>query len=329
VNNRRLKIGFVMDPLPRISIDKDTTFVFMLEAQARGHEIFHLDPNDLALHHGRPEGLLHPAEVQRRQGDHFKLGPARRESLEVLDVLFLRKDPPFDMAFFFDTHVASMVEQRRTLIVNDPRGLREANEKLYALHFPTLVPESLVASDMRRLKEFLAEMGGEMIVKPLDGCGGAGVFHVHQKDRNLNSILEFATAEGRRRIMAQRYLPEVRTGDKRIILIDGEPQGAVLRVPSEEEHRSNLHVGGRASASPLSARDLEICQTVAPRLRADGLIFVGLDVIGDHLTEVNVTSPTGVQEINALNGTRIEATMIDWVERHAPEAPADRPKGSR
>ena len=320
MKNRRLRIGFVMDPLPRIAIDKDTTFVFMLEAQSREHEIFYIDPNDLALHNGRSEAQLHPVEVRGQQGDHFTLAPPRRESLEALDVLFLRRDPPFDMSFFFDTHVASMVDRRKTLVVNDPRGLREANEKLYALHFPTLVPASLVASDIRRLKEFLAEMGGEMIVKPLDGCGGAGVFHVHQRDRNLNSILEFATADGRRRIMAQRYLPEVRTGDKRIILIDGEPQGAVLRVPSEEEHRSNLHVGGTASASPLSPRDVEICRAVAPRLRTDGLIFVGLDVIGDYLTEVNVTSPTGVQEINALNGTRIEATMIDWVEQHAPEA---------
>jgi glutathione synthase len=325
MGTRRLRIAFVMDPLPRIEIDKDTTFAFMLEAQGRGHEIFYVDPGDLALHCGKAEARLHPVEVRPRAGDHFTLAPARRETLERLDVLFLRKDPPFDMPFFFDTHVASMVDHRTTLVVNDPRGLREANEKLYALHFPSLVPESLVASDMRRLKEFLAEMGDEMIVKPLDGCGGAGVFHVHRRDRNLNSILEFATDGGRRRIMAQRYLPEVRTGDKRIIVIDGEPQGAVLRVPSEEEHRSNLHVGGRASATVLTPRDLEICRAVAPRLRADGLVFVGLDVIGDFLTEVNVTSPTGVQEINALSGTRIEATMIDWLERHAPEpAPGGR-----
>jgi glutathione synthase len=318
MDDRRLRIGFLMDPLPRIAIDKDTTFVFMLEAQSRGHEIYHLDANDLALVRSRPEAVIRRTAVRRTVDDHFTLGPPERGPIERLDVLFLRKDPPFDMAFFFDTHIASLVDRRRTLVVNDPRGLREANEKLYALHFPSLIPESLVASDMRRLKEFLAELGGEMIVKPLDGCGGAGVFHVHARDRNLNSILEFATDGGRRRIMAQRYLPEVRTGDKRIILVDGEPQGAILRVPSEEEHRSNLHVGGRAAAAALTPRDLEICRTLAPRLRADGLVFVGIDVIGDWLTEVNVTSPTGVQEINALSGTRIEATMIDWVERNAP-----------
>jgi glutathione synthase len=314
---RRLRIGFLMDPLSYISIDKDTTFVFMLEAQQREHEVFFIEPRDLALRGATPLAVIHPVSVRRKQGDHFTLGEKQRERVDWLDVLFLRKDPPFDINFFFDTHVASLVDARRTLVINHPRGLREANEKLYALHFPGVIPESLVASDMRHLKEFLAEMGGEMIVKPLDGCGGAGVFHVHRGDRNLNSILEFATNDGRRRVMAQRYLPEVRVGDKRIILIDGEPQGAVLRVPSDEETRSNLHVGGAAAHSELSPRDLEICAAVGPRLRQDGLVFVGLDVIGDYLTEVNVTSPTGVQEINALSGTRIEAKMIDWVERNA------------
>ncbi len=317
MSGRRLRIGFVMDPLPRIAIDKDTTFVFMLEAQARGHEIHYLDPRQLAILRGTPEALLQPVEVRRKEGDHFSLGEARRARIDELDVVFLRKDPPFDMAFFFDTHVASLIDRRRTLVINDPRGLREANEKLYALHFQDFIPESLVASDPRRLKDFLAEMGGEMIVKPLDGCGGAGIFHVHQRDRNLNSILEFATAEGTRRIMAQRYLPEVRGGDKRIVLIDGEPQGAVLRVPNDEEHRSNLHVGGTARRAELTPRDLEICRAVTPRLRADGLVFVGLDVIGDWLTEINVTSPTGVQEINLLSGTKIESRMIDWVEQRA------------
>lgn len=318
MSKRRLRIGFVMDPLPRIAIDKDTTFVFMLEAQSRGHAIHFLDANDLDLLGGVPEGVAYPVEVRRSIGDHFTLGPPKRERLDALDVLFLRKDPPFDIGFFFDTHLVSLVDRARTLVVNDPRGLREANEKLYALHFPDLIPESLVASDIRRLKEFLDQLGGEMIIKPLDGCGGAGVFHLRQGDRNLNSILEFATAESRRRVMAQRYIPEVRTGDKRIILVDGEPQGAVLREPSESEHRSNLHVGGQARATELTPRDLEICRAVAPRLKKDGLVFVGLDVIGNYLTEVNVTSPTGVQEINALSGTHIEGVMIDWIERHAP-----------
>jgi len=314
---RRLRLGFVMDPLPAINIDKDTTFVFLLEAQSRGHEIFYIAPRDLALLRATPQARFRPVTVRRTAGDHFTPGEPRREDLTFFDAIFLRKDPPFDLDFFFDTHIASMIDQKRTLVINDPRGLREANEKLYALHFPDVVPESLVTSDVRRLKEFLVDLGGEMIIKPLDACGGAGVFHVQRGDRNLNSILEFATAESRRRVMAQRYLPEVRQGDKRIILIDGEARGAILRVPSEEEHRSNLHVGGSAVACELTPRDREICARVGPKLREDGLVFVGLDVIGDYLTEVNVTSPTGVQEITALYGTRLEVEMIDWVERAA------------
>lgn len=316
--HRRLRIGFLMDPLPRIDIDKDTTFVFMLEAQERKHEIFFLEARDLVLRGTTPEARIFPVAVRRRRGDHFELGTARVEPLEALDVVLLRKDPPFDMDFFFDTHVASLVDEAKTLVINSPRGLREANEKLYALHFPDVIPESLVASDMVVLKEFLKELGGEMIIKPLDGCGGAGVFHLHSGDRNLNSILEFATDQGRRRVMAQRYLPEVRIGDKRIILVDGEPRGAVLRVPDDLESRSNFHVGGAAARSPLTERDREICAAIAPRLRADGLVFVGLDVIGGYLTEINVTSPTGVQEIDALENVRIEADVLDWVEAHAP-----------
>jgi len=313
---RRLKIGFVMDPLPRIDIDKDTTFVFLLEAQSRGHECLYVDPAGLAIRRAVPEARVRPVTVRRQRGDHFTPGPERRAALGELDVVLLRKDPPFDMTFFFDTHVASMIDQKKTLVLNDPRGLRDANEKLYALRFTDVIPESLVTADMTLLREFLHDLGGEMIVKPLDGCGGAGIFHVIEKDRNLNSILEFSTDQGRRMVMAQRYLPEVRTGDKRIIVIDGEPKGAVLRVPKEQETRSNFHVGGTAAKAPLTKRDREICERLAPSLRADGLIFVGLDVIGEWLTEVNVTSPTGVWEINALDGTKIEADMLDWIEAH-------------
>ena len=255
--------------------------------------------------------------VRRKAGDHFTLGEPRRENLDWFDAVFLRKDPPFDLDFFFDTHIASMIDQRRTLVINDPRGLREANEKLYALNFPAVIPDSLVTSSSARLKEFLGELGGEMIVKPLDGCGGSGVFHLHRGDRNINAILESITVNDRRPVMAQRYIPEVRTGDKRIILIDGKARGAILRVPSAEETRSNLHVGGSAVACEMTPRDHEICDLIGPRLRADGLVFVGIDVIGDYLTEINVTSPTGLQEITQLYGTRLEIEMIDWVERAA------------
>jgi glutathione synthase len=314
---RRLRIAFVMDPLPAIDIDKDTTFVFLLEAQSRGHEIFYVAPRDLALLRSTPQATFRPVSVRRKSGDHFTLGEPRREDLTWFDAVFLRKDPPFDLDFFFDTHIASMIDQRRTLVINDPRGLREANEKLYALNFPEVIPDSLVSSSAGRLKEFLEELGGEMIVKPLDGCGGAGVFHLHRGDRNVNAILESITNNGHRPVMAQRYIPEVRTGDKRIILIDGQVRGAILRVPSDEETRSNLHVGGAAVATELSARDREICERIGPRLREDGLVFVGIDVIGDYLTEINVTSPTGLQEITRLYGTRLEIEMIDWVERAA------------
>jgi glutathione synthase len=200
-------------------------------------------------------------------------------------------------------------------LLNHPKGLREANEKLYALRFPEQVPQTLVAGDMATLKAFMAELGGEMIVKPLDGCGGSGVFYLNSEDRNTNSILEAATDNGRRLVMAQRYLPEIRQGDKRIIVLDGEPLGAVLRVPLESETRGNIHVGGQVVKTDVTARDREICAALAPSLRSDGLYFVGLDVIGNYLTEVNVTSPTGVQEINRLNGVRLESQVVDFVEQ--------------
>src|SRR5439155_181963 len=205
-----------------------------------------------------------------------------------------------------------------TFVLNDPHGLREANEKLYALRFPDLVPESLVSAEPARLKAFMESLGGEMIVKPLDGCGGAGVFHLHRADRNLNAILELSTRDATRLVMAQRYLPAVREeGDKRLIVLAGEPLGAVRRIPRDDEHRGNIHVGGRVERAPVDARDREICRRMADRLMADGLYFVGLDVIGGLLTEVNVTSPTGVQEIDRLDGVCLEAHVLDFVEARA------------
>ena len=313
---RSLKIAYLMDPLAGIDIDKDTTFAFLLESESRGHRNFVMGPADLAIRRGIPEARVQEVQVQRVAGDHYSLAAPTRETLESFDVVMLRKDPPFDMSFFFDTHVASLIDAKKTLVLNRPSGLRDANEKLYALRFPEITPESLVTGDADLLKEFLHELGGEMIIKPLDGCGGAGIFHLQEQDRNLNAILETATDEGRTRVMAQRYLPEVREGDKRIIVIDGEPLGAVLRVPNDGDHRSNFHVGGSAVRSDLTDRDREICARMADDLRRDGLIFVGLDVIGGYLTEVNVTSPTGIQEIDQLCGTNLAANMIDWIEEH-------------
>jgi glutathione synthase len=211
----------------------------------------------------------------------------------------------------------SLVDERKCFVMNNPKGLREANEKLYALRFPEQVPQTLVTSDMTLLKAFMEELGGEMIIKPLDGCGGSGVFYLNVQDRNTNAILEMATDNGRKLIMGQRYLPEIRQGDKRIIVLDGQPLGAVLRVPLEYETRGNIHVGGQCVHAELTSRDLEICAALAPLLKNDGLYFVGLDVIGSFLTEVNVTSPTGIQEINMLDNVRLESQVIDFVEQKA------------
>jgi glutathione synthase len=313
-NMRKLKIGVVMDPVDKIDIDKDTTFVLMLEAQQRGHEIYFMEIDDLFLRGGTPHGRYRRLELARAK-PHYRLGELKTGALEDFDSVWMRKDPPFDMKFFFTTHLLSLIDERRCFLLNNPKGLREANEKLYALRFPEQIPQTLVASDMESLKAFMVELGGEMIVKPLDGCGGRGVFYLSDQDRNTNSILEAATDNGRRLIMAQRYLPEIRQGDKRIIVLNGEPLGAVLRVPLESETRGNIHVGGQCVKTDITERDREICGALAPLLRADGLYFTGLDVIGSFLTEVNVTSPTGIQEVNALNGVRLESQVIDFVEQ--------------
>lgn len=308
-----LRILYVMDPMDRVLVDKDTTFAFQLEGQSRGHQQFHCLPPALFVDRTVPHAAVRAVTVHRA-AVHYGLGEEQTVPLSSFDVIFMRKDPPFDMAFFFATHVLSLVDQTATLMMNDPRGLREANEKLYALHFPDLIPESLVTSDHTRLKAFMEQMDGEMIVKPLDGCGGAGVFHVHRQDRNLNAILEASTQYGTRLVMGQRYLPAARQGDKRLIVLDGEPLGGVLRVPREDEHRGNIHVGGNVVQVAVDARDREICARMAPKLRADGLWFVGLDIIGGYVSEVNVTSPTGVQEIDRLDGVCLEARVMDFVE---------------
>jgi len=309
-----LRIGVVMDPVERIDIEKDTTFVLMLEAQQRGHEIFFMGIDDMFLRGGTPHGRYCRLDLARAK-PHYRLGEVSTGALEDFDSVWMRKDPPFDIKFFFATHVLSLIDETRCFLLNNPKGLREANEKLYALRFPEQIPQTLVASDIDTLKAFMEELGGEMIIKPLDGCGGSGVFYLRDQDRNTNAILEAATDNGRRLIMAQRYLPEIRQGDKRIIVLNGEPLGAVLRVPLETETRGNIHVGGQCVKTDVTERDQEICAALAPLLRADGLYLVGLDVIGNYLTEVNVTSPTGIQEVNALNGVRLERQVVDFVEQ--------------
>ena len=311
-----LNIGVVMDPIEKINIDKDTTFVLLLEALQRNHEVYYMELDDLFIRAGTPYGRSHRIHVARGT-PHYRLGEFRTSALEDFDVILMRKDPPFDMKFFFSTHLLSLVDEQKCFVMNNPRGLREANEKLYALRFPEQIPQTLVTSDMQRLKEFMSELGGEMIIKPLDGSGGSGVFYLSQQDRNTNSILEAATNTGQKLVMGQRYLPEIRQGDKRIIVLNGEPLGAVLRIPLEEETRGNIHVGGQCVRATVTPRDQEICAALSPLLREDGLYFVGLDVIGNYLTEVNVTSPTGIQEINSLDGVRLESQVLDFIENQA------------
>lgn len=308
-----LAMAFVMDPIEALDIGADTTFVLMLAAQDRGHRVYTVDPGDLGVAGGRAMARVREVTLRREEGRHFEARPAQDVVLdEAMDVVFQRTDPPVDAAFITATQILMLCE--RALVLNRPQSILACNEKLYALHFADLMPETLVARDPGDFLAFMEELGGEMIVKPLDGKGGEGIFHVHQSDRNLNSILEQSTLFGTRWAMAQRYLPAVREGDKRILLLDGEPLGAVMRVPAEGETRANLHVGGRADKTALDEDDRRIVERVRPWLQRDGLFFVGIDVIGGRLTEVNVTSPTGVQEMNAHDGQRYELEVIARTE---------------
>lgn len=308
----RFVMAFVMDAIESVDIAADTTFALMLEAQRRGHELLYLQPHNLGVRGGQAVARAAPISLRREPGRHFSLGQPRLLALDEADFVFQRKDPPVDAAYAAATQILSLC--RRALVWNDPRSLLSANEKLYALHFADLMPATLVSRDMAALLNFLEEQGGQMVVKPLDGKAGEGIFHLRPGDPNLHSILEQSTAFGARWAMAQAYLPEVRRGDKRILLLEGEPLGAVLRVPAEGESRANFHAGGRAARAGLDPADRRIIERIAPRLRHDGLFFVGIDVIGGRLTEINVTSPTGLQEMNALDGARYEERILERIE---------------
>lgn len=306
-----LNIAFLMDPIAAINIKKDSTFAMLLEAQARGHQCFYLEMADLSARGGKTWGRLRSVQVQRVEGAHFKLGEAELRPLSEMDVVLMRKDPPFDMDYIFATY---LLEHAGTWVVNNPVSLRNANEKLFTLHFPELMPETRVSRNIGQLRAFLEEEG-EIVVKPLYGRGGEGVFYLHAGDRNVGSILETVTGGGAHYIMAQRYIPAVREGDKRILMVNGEPMpGGMLRVPAANDFRGNLVAGATAVGAELNDRDLEICRRVGPSLREAGLIFVGLDVIGGFLTEINVTSPTGVQEIDRFFGLNVCARLFDVVE---------------
>ena len=307
-----LAVSIQMDPLETIDINADSTFALALEAQRRGHALFHHLPSDLALKNGRVMAWVRPLQVRRAVGDHFTLGEAQRVDLATMDVVLMRQDPPFDMAYITATHLLEHIHPQ-TLVVNDPVHVRNAPEKLLVTHFPNLMPPTLITADRRQILEFRDEYR-DLVLKPLFGNGGAGVFHIRPDDENLNSLLEMFTQLYREPVIVQQYLPAVREGDKRIILVDGLPAGAVNRVPRAGEARSNLHVGGRAMKAELTSRDREICDAIGPTLRARGLVFVGIDVIGGHLTEINVTSPTGIQEIDRFDGVCLEARIWDAIE---------------
>ncbi|MFC4727714.1 glutathione synthase [Coralloluteibacterium thermophilus] len=307
-------IAVVMDPIGSIRIAKDTTFAMLLEAQRRGHALHYVLPGSLGVSGGRAHATLAPLRVADDASAWFELGPARLRPLADMAAVLMRKDPPVDAEFVYDTQVLSLAQDEGVLVVNDPQGLRDLNEKLAALLFPQCCPPTVVSRDAQVLRAFVAEHGA-CILKPLDGMGGRSIFKTAPGDPNLNVIIETLADGGRRLAMAQRYIPEIAAGDKRILLVDGVPVDyALARIPQGDEFRGNLAVGGRGVGQPLSERDRWIAAQVAPELRRRGMLFVGLDVIGDYLTEVNVTSPTCVRELDAQFGLNISAQLFDVIE---------------
>jgi glutathione synthase len=308
----KLNVAIQMDHVSSIDIDGDSTFVLGLEAEKRGYEVWHYTPPDLSFHDRRVLARAQPMKLRREKGNHFTLGKEEVRDLATFDVVLLRQDPPFDMSYITTTHLLEHVHPK-TLVVNDPASVRNAPEKLFVTHFDGVMPPTLISSDARAIRAFRDEHK-DIIIKPLFGNGGSGVFRLRPGDENFNSLLEMFSQRSREPVIAQRYLPEVRKGDKRIILIDGKAVGAINRVPAEGEARSNMHVGGVAMKSTLTKREEEICEMIGPELNRLGLIFVGIDVIGDWLTEINVTSPTGLQQIDRFDGVSLEAQIWDAIE---------------
>ena len=313
-----LTVAIQMDPMESININADSSYMMALEAQARGYKLYHYLPEAMAYEDGKVIARANSMKVWRpesgNQADgYFEFGHTEMLDLASTDVVLMRQDPPFDMAYITATHLLDLVKDQ-TLVVNDPTSVRNAPEKLFATLFPGLLPPTLITRDPAMIKAF-RETHRDIIVKPIFGNGGAGVFHVTPEDENLGSLIEMFHAASREALICQKYLPEIKQGDKRIILIEGEPVGAVSRMPEDGEARANFHAGGSARQTSLTPREQEICKTIAPALREQGLLFVGIDVIGDYLTEINVTSPTGIQEINGLDGIQIEAMMWDAIEK--------------
>jgi glutathione synthase len=307
-----MKIAFQMDPIGPININADSTFRLAEEAQARGHTLFYYTPDKLSYDEGRITACGWPLQVQRVAGNHAILGEETTVDLADFDVVWLRQDPPFDMFYITTTHLLDRLAPG-TLVVNDPFWVRNFPEKLMILDFPELMPPTTIARDLDTIRAF-RDRHGDVILKPLYGNGGAGVFLLKGGDSNLSSLYEMFTGFSREPLIVQKFLPQVSAGDKRVILVDGEPVGAINRVPAEGETRSNMHVGGRPEKVALTERDLEICAAIGPILREKGQVFVGIDVIGEYLTEINVTSPTGIQELERFDGVNIAGKIWDAIE---------------
>jgi glutathione synthase len=307
-----LKVAFQMDPIADVDINADSTFRLAEEASKRGHALFFYRVDDLSYREGKIVANGWPLAVRRVEGDHFSLGQRQEMDLADLDVVWLRQDPPFDMGYITNTHLLQRVHPD-TLVVNDPFWVRNFPEKLLVLDFPNLTPPTMIARDLEALKFFRADHQ-DIIIKPLYGNGGAGVFRLKPGDNNLASLHEVFTGINREPLIAQKFLPDVSAGDKRIILVNGEPVGAINRVPAEGETRSNMHVGGKPEKVGLTERDLEICAAIGPTLRDNGQIFVGIDVIGGYLTEINVTSPTGIQELERFDGINVAEKIWNVIE---------------
>src|SRR6201994_1828980 len=304
-----LTVAIQMDPIEKIDINGDSTFALALEAQARGHGLLYYGPRDLTFRENKVSAWVKPLNVRAVKGDHFALGDAFVYDLSAADVVLMRQDPPFDMSYITATHVLERIHPK-TLVVNNPAQVRNAPEKLFVTEFGDFIPPTLITSDIREIRAFRDEHK-DIILKPLYGNGGAGVFRVKIDDENFGSLMEIFTLFYREPVIVQRYLPDVRKGDKRIILVDGEFAGAINRVPAQGEARSNMHVGGRPEATELTAREKAICAAIGPALKQRGLIFTGIDVIGDYMTEINVTSPTGIQEVKRFGGKDIAAMIWD------------------
>ena len=302
-----------MDPLDNIDVGGDSTYMLMLEGCRRGGEVAWCTPMDLFALTGQCHARCQRVHVTA-EAPYFRPETTQERPLSEFDVVWLRKDPPFDIAYVFSTYMLDLAGQG-TLVLNDPASIRDANEKMVALRFPDLVPETLVTADIERAMAWSAEAPGRVVFKPWDGNGGRGVLVTQHGDGNMRSMLELLTDEGRIHILVQHFIPEISQGDKRIILIDGEPKGWMNRVPGEGDHRGNMHVGASVQATELSDRDRHICDVIGPWLKESGLLFVGIDTIGSYMTEINVTSPTGIQEINRLMGTSLESDITDAVER--------------